>query len=102
MSERDPWEMAQDDIETVRRGMQGGVDTSVPAIAEGVLGALTALAVLAWLVSMWWVPEVIDGQLWLGGGLLGLTALGVPTLGIYVLRRGGVRVLERLLRGVLG
>lgn len=100
MSQRDPWDMAEDDLEKVRRGMSGdGRDWKLPAIIEGIFLSLLALCGLAWLAMLFYTPDPIPGESWLGFGLLAATLLGLPAAAIHVLRTGGEDV-ERKLREV--
>ena len=90
----------QQDIERLKDMSRGGMDTSPDAIAEGVLSVLFGLVAIGWLVAIWWVPDTIAGEVWLGAGIVGGIVFGVPLAAIMALRRGGVSQLARALREV--
>lgn len=104
MSSRDTPGDLQKDLEKFRefRNRDGGLTTSVPSLLELAFGSLTALLGIVWLVSLWWVPDVIAGETWMGLGILGIVLVGLPFLAIYWFRRGGIDVLRALLREVVG
>ncbi len=94
-------EMVQKDKERFRDLSGGdGMDLSPPALIELVFFSLTALTLLAWLASLFLFD--VDGQTWMGLGALGLVMFGLPAGLIFVLRRGGAEVVERMIRNVTG
>lgn len=102
MSKRDPFDASwQDDVEKFkqlrRRDKQGW---SVGSVLEIVFITLAGLVAVSWFVAMFFVPDPVPGDMWLGLGGLGILVTGVPALVIYHLRRDGLEVLQRLIREV--
>ena len=95
-------EMAREDVEKFKNLSGDGMEWSLPAMIELVLGALTTGVVLTWLISMYWVPDPIDGSIWMGLGMLGAAVFGLPLAVIVVMRRGGADVIRAVVRGVVG
>lgn len=92
----------RDDVQKFRKlNRRDGMDWSLPAFIELAFGSLTAVAGLAWLVSLWWVPDVIPGTTWMGLGMLGLVLFGGPAALVYGLRRGGADVVRALVRDIV-
>lgn len=95
----DPSGMLEDDLETISSLWSGdGMDTSIPALVELAFGSLTAISALAWIVLLFFVPDVVGGQAWMALGGLALVLFGVPAGVVYVLRRGGSDVLMAMIR----
>lgn len=92
-----------DDMEKFR-DLEGrdGFDLTPPAAIELGFASLTAVVALAWLVSLLWVPDTINGQTWMGLGALGMVMFGAPAAAIYALRRGGMQVLQTVIRDMVG
>ncbi|MFW5900393.1 MAG: hypothetical protein ACOCTH_01285 [Halodesulfurarchaeum sp.] len=90
--------MVEDDLERVSGLVGGGLDTSIPSIIELFFGAATTFVAVTWFVTMFFVPDPIDGQAWFSLGMLGLFLFGVPAAGTYWLRRGGADVIMAVLR----
>jgi len=98
MSGRDLDGMVQDDLEKFQ-DLDGDMSMDPPAILELVLLTLTAVTVLAWFASMFLlVPETIPSKVWMGGGMLALVVLGVPTGLVFAMRRGGVEVVRAVVQ----
>jgi len=93
---RDP----QQDIERMRRlASRDSRSWSGPALVELVLVSLAGLAALLWVVALFlWVPEPVSGPMWLGGGALAGVVLGGPAALVYLVRRGGTRVITQAVR----
>lgn len=89
------------DKERLQNMNTGGREWGVAGYLEAGLASITALIALAWLLSMWWVPDPIDGTTWMGLGMLGMALFGLPTVAIYWLRRGGTVVVREILAGVV-
>lgn len=100
MSQRDPADMVEDDLEKFRRYRQrdNGFDGGKAAWAEAILFLVSTVVAIAWLASLLWVPETIDGATWMSLGALFGLLFGVPTVGLYWVRRGGVATLARFAR----
>lgn len=91
-------DMVREDVEKFRRYRgRGGVERTLPALVELALTGTTALIALVWLGSLYFVPDPIPGQMWMGIGMLGLVIVGVPAAAVALLRRGGVDTLLRVL-----
>lgn len=94
----DPGDMLKDDLEKVSDLRSGGMDTSIPALMELAFGSLAGLTALLWIVALFWVPDPITGQTWMGLGALGGVLFGLPAGAIFMLRRGGAEVLMAIVR----
>lgn len=94
-------DMVKDDMETFRRLQSKDVGSSIPAIIELVLAGATALVGVVWIVSLYWVPDVIASRVWMLGGVFGLGIFGVPAAIMYLARRGGVEMVERLVQRLI-
>jgi len=91
--------MVSNDMDRMQRvGSGDGMDWSVPAVVELTFLSLTALVGIVWLVSLLWVPEPIDGQTWMGMGMLGLLMFGAPAGMVFALRRGGAEMVRAIIR----
>lgn len=100
MSQR-PSDLIQDDLEKFQRySGDGGMDFSPAAIIELSLLSLTGFVALGWLVAIFWVPDPIDGQVWMGLGALGLVVFGLPTGLIMAFRRGAGEIALAMLREI--
>lgn len=94
----DPQELLRNDLEKFGDLSGDGFDTSLPAMIELGFVAMTTLVLLCWLVMLLWVPDPIDGQQWMGFGMVGLLMFGVPGGLLFILRRGGAAVLIAVIR----
>lgn len=94
----DPSDLLEDDFRKFQQYRGKGMDTSIPAMLELGFGAVTLLIGFVWLVSLYWVPDPIDGQVWMQAGMLGLLIFGGPAGLIFMLRRGGSEVLMAMVR----
>jgi len=102
MSPRDTPGDLQEDIEKIRRYRGQGIrDVGLAALVEGVFASLTGLVGIVWFASLYWVPDVIPSETWMAAGMVGLLVFGLPAGAIYMLRRGGAQVIERVIREVL-
>lgn len=102
MSSRDPFDADwRDDVEKFkrlrRRDKQGW---SLGSVVELIFASLAGLSALAWFIAMWFVPDPVPGDLWLGLGGLAVAVFAGPAFAIYQLRRGGLGRLRQLIRGV--
>ena len=94
----------QDDAEKFRRYRErdGDIEMTPPALMEVVLLAAAGVIGVAWMASMFWVPEVMSGTTWMALGALGMLVTALPGGALYWLRRGGAREIQRILRLYLG
>lgn len=91
----------EDDVQKFRELRQRDGNRSIPALIEGAFAMLLGLCALAWFASMWWVPDTISGTEWMGFGGLIAVMFGLPAGAIYWLRRGGVEVIQALIRQLI-
>lgn len=91
-------DLISDDIENIRN-RQGGMDRTLPAMVELGFLSLTALAGVGWLIALFFTPDPIPSGVWLGGGMLAVGAFGFPAAVIYIMRRGGPRMISDAISG---
>jgi len=96
----DPEGMASRDIQRLKQ-MQSTGDVGPGARLELVFGGLTMMTGMVWMLSIIWVPDPIDGGVWMGLGLLFLGMFGAPTGAVYWLRRGGADIVRQMVRQVV-
>ena len=94
-------DMVQDDMQRFRELQSKDMGNSVPAVLEMLFAGAAALVAVAWLISLYWVPEVIPSKTWMLGGALGVFIFGLPAGILYLGRRGGVAFVERLVQSLL-
>jgi len=94
-------EMVESDVEKFKRLRSRG-GWGLPGYLELGFGAVTGVVLVGWLLALLWVPDPIDGNAWMGVGMLALLLTGVPTAAIFWLRRGGADIVRAVVRGLVG
>lgn len=95
-------DLIREDIEKFQRMRGQDMDMSLPSMVELGFFSLTALVAVSWLVALFFTPDPIPGETWLGLGGLGMTMFGIPAALIYWLRRGGAATIAAFVEAYTG